>query len=104
MKTPNENQLKNFKQFPYQWAIIVLCGAIGVIFMLLQHDKERGQDNCFDLQRKYDSVQHDNVLYLRAAIAEKKEKETIKEIKEQKDSITHNKLVEPAKQVINNAN
>lgn len=104
MNTPNENDLKNLNKFPWQWALIVLCGVVAALFTLNQYNNQKGQDNCFDVSRKLDSVQHDNVLYLRAIIAAKKENNTYREIREQKDSITQTKLLEPAKKIIENAN
>jgi hypothetical protein len=100
METPTEQTLETAKKFPWQWAVYLLCGVIIALFSYIVAGNRSDKLEAAELRHKYDSLQQDNVLYLRSAIKANAELETRKKLDKSKDSVFREKVVEPAKQLI----
>ena len=53
MSPPKKTDLENAKKFPWQWAVIILCGAIGIIFGLLNLRINKSDATCEERINKY---------------------------------------------------
>lgn len=113
MSEPTTEQLENTKKFPWQKAVIVLCGALSGLFGLYVLSRNKGDDTCrqqisalqkdkaksdsmtFYWQGKYLDIT--TQLFIKNNIIDRQ-----KQVIDNTDSLVRKKFEKPAKQIVKN--
>lgn len=108
---PTTEELENVKKFPWQWAIITLCGAIAFVVAIVVNRVNKSDQTCeqqvstlqkvnskkdsiiFDWQTKYINLSNE-LLYKNNIIDRQNQ------VIQSTDSIARKKFEKPAKQIV----
>ncbi len=85
--------IKDIAKYPI--AVLVAC-----LMFYYGKSSNRNDNRCDVCERKLDSVQNEQVKWLRAYIHSETENKTLKDIQIQRDSLQRVKIIEPAKKIL----
>lgn len=108
---PTITELENAKKFPWQWAVILLCGAVGFVFGLYNLRISKSDATCQDRIERYSAavarrdsaifywqtkyISLSNELLYKNNIIDRQQT-----VIDKTDSVARRKLEKPAKQIV----